>query len=84
MNPQARLLTTLMMRPVMRRACGGVSTNGQRISSGRPTEEQYASLEKAGQLAELGEGASLPINEQQGLVRFELPRQAVSLIEVSW
>ena len=49
-----------------------------------PTPEQYASLEKAGQLAEVSEPASLPIKNQEAVVRFELPRQAVSLIEVSW
>jgi xylan 1,4-beta-xylosidase len=49
-----------------------------------PTQEQYASLEKAGQLAECSEPASLPIKDQQAVVRFELPRQAVSLLELSW
>ncbi|NWF85233.1 MAG: beta-xylosidase, partial [Bryobacteraceae bacterium] len=41
----------------------------------QPTPEQYAELERAGKLAELRAQPSLS---------FRLPRQGVSLIELSW
>jgi xylan 1,4-beta-xylosidase len=57
----------------------------QRMGSpAQPTEEQYALLEKAGQLAELHGPETIPVKEGHVVVRFHLPRQAVSLIELSW
>jgi len=49
-----------------------------------PADEQYAALEKAGQLTELGEPASLTIKDQKVAIQFDLPRQAVSLLELAW
>jgi xylan 1,4-beta-xylosidase len=57
----------------------------QRMGSpAQPTAEQYALLEKAGQLAELHGPETIPVKEGHVVVRFHLPRQAVSLIELSW
>jgi xylan 1,4-beta-xylosidase len=50
----------------------------------KPTAEQYASLEKAGRLAELGEPEAVGIKDQQALIKCVLPRQAVSLLELTW
>ena len=49
----------------------------------QPTREQYAELEKAGQLALLNESATR-VEQSQTIIRFMLPRQAVSLIELSF
>jgi xylan 1,4-beta-xylosidase len=45
-------------------------------SPAAPTPEQYAELEQAGQLAQLGG----PTSFDQGVVRLQLPRQGVALI----
>jgi xylan 1,4-beta-xylosidase len=46
------------------------------------TPEQHAELAKAGQLAELAPAASLDVRGRKALLRFALPRQAVSLLVV--
>ena len=46
----------------------------------RPTPEQYAQLEEVGQLQEFK--AAREVND--GDVSFTLPRQAVSLLVLSW
>ena len=48
-----------------------------------PTPEQYAQLEKAGRLELLSESATL-VENSRTIIRFMLPRQAVSLIELSF
>src|SRR5215831_5746439 len=48
----------------------------------QPTEAQYATLEKAGQLAELEPPRELSIKDSSAVLRFELPRQATSLLVV--
>ena len=49
----------------------------------QPTPEQYAQLEKAGQLA-LFKETSLQIENSSTTIAFTLPRQAVSLIQLTW
>ncbi len=51
----------------------------------QPTPEQYAQLEKAGQLALLaGAETALPIENGTITTRLDLPRQAVSLLVFEW
>jgi xylan 1,4-beta-xylosidase len=49
-----------------------------------PTGEQYAAMERAGQLAEPREAAPLAIKDGSATVRVTLPRQAVALLVVEW
>jgi xylan 1,4-beta-xylosidase len=49
-----------------------------------PTGEQYAAMERAGQLAELGEASPLAIKDGSASVRVTLPRQAVTLLVIEW
>jgi xylan 1,4-beta-xylosidase len=49
----------------------------------QPTDQQYAELEKAGQLAELKDaGADAKVENGQATIEFKLPRQGVSLLLV--
>jgi xylan 1,4-beta-xylosidase len=48
------------------------------------TPEQYAQLEKAGRLATLDVAEKLEVKNGSATVRMELPRQAVSLLKLSW
>jgi xylan 1,4-beta-xylosidase len=50
----------------------------------QPTAEQYARLEQAGRLAELAEQTPLRVDNGSAVVRFSLPRQAVSLLVLEW
>jgi xylan 1,4-beta-xylosidase len=50
----------------------------------KPTPEQYAKLEQAGKLAPLGAAETVSVRDGQAMVRFALPRQAVSLLEFEW
>lgn len=50
----------------------------------KPTPEQYAQLEAAGQLQTIGSPYWLPVDASQTRLNFDLPRQGVSLIQVSW
>lgn len=50
----------------------------------QPTPEQVAELEKAGQLQRIGPPTSLPVRNGQANIRFDLPRQGVSLLKLSW
>ena len=50
----------------------------------RPTPEQYAALEKSGQLQELGAPGKINIADGRAVLKFSLPRQGVSLIHLSW
>ena len=57
----------------------------QRMGSpAQPTAEQYAQLEQAGRLAELEVSKTVAVTEGRAVLRFALPRQAVSLVELSW
>jgi len=49
-----------------------------------PTAEQYAQLEKAGRLAALEPSKTVQAEKGRMSVAFELPRQAVSLLVLSW
>jgi xylan 1,4-beta-xylosidase len=46
----------------------------------QPTPEQYAQLEKAGQLAEIGDPEKIQVEQGSATVHLKLPRQAVSLL----
>ena len=50
----------------------------------KPIEEQYAKLEAAGKLAMLGPAERKRPTDGRVLLRFTLPRQSVSLIQLSW
>jgi xylan 1,4-beta-xylosidase len=49
----------------------------------QPTSEQYKQLEQAGKLAEVKVPDRPTVKNRQATIRFALPRQAVSLIEIS-
>ncbi len=50
----------------------------------QPTPEQYARLEKAGQLTASGPAEKVPVKNGSATVHVKLPRQAVSLLKLSW
>ncbi len=50
----------------------------------KPTPEQYAQLEKAAQLTSLGASEIIRVASGKVTVKFKLPRQAVSLLQLSW
>jgi xylan 1,4-beta-xylosidase len=50
----------------------------------QPTAEQYAQLERAGQLVAVGALETVPVENGKATVKFGLPRQAVSLLQFSW
>jgi xylan 1,4-beta-xylosidase len=47
-----------------------------------PTDEQYAALEKAGKLGQLAGPTSLAVSDGAATLKFELPRQGVSLVVI--
>ena len=49
-----------------------------------PSPQQYAELEKAGQLQSLETAARVTVVDGQVTVKFSLPRQGVSLIKLTW
>ena len=49
-----------------------------------PTSEQYARLKEAGQLELLGSPEWLDVRDGKLLIEMELPRQATSLLRLSW
>ncbi|HEY6228437.1 MAG TPA: beta-xylosidase, partial [Verrucomicrobiae bacterium] len=60
-------------------------TEWKRLGSPQsPTPEQYASLEKAGQLAQLEPVRSIDFSDHQAKLTVNLPRQAVSLLQFTW
>ena len=50
----------------------------------QPTAQQYAELEKAGQLHTLGNPTRLQVSNGRVVIPFTLPRQGVSLIKLEW
>ena len=50
----------------------------------QPTAEQYAQLEKAGRLTPLAEPATVTVSGSKVTLHFILPRQAVSLLKLTW
>jgi xylan 1,4-beta-xylosidase len=50
----------------------------------QPTAEQYAQLERAGQLAPVGALESVAVENGKATVKLRLPRQAVSLLQLTW
>jgi xylan 1,4-beta-xylosidase len=64
---------------------GNAFTAWNRMGSPQqPTVEQYAELEKAGQLTLMYNPKALPIREGSAQLSFSLPRQAVSLFLLNW
>lgn len=53
-------------------------------SPAAPDATQYATLVKAGQLAELGPANTLPVTQGHMKVEVKLPRQAVELLVFDW
>jgi xylan 1,4-beta-xylosidase len=49
-----------------------------------PTAEQYAALEAAGQLQQLDSPRWVEVNQGAAELHFKLPRNAVSLVQLSW
>jgi len=49
-----------------------------------PSPEQYAQLEKAGQLEILGSPQWVTIKNGATTVEFDLPRQGISLFKMTW
>ncbi len=49
-----------------------------------PSAKQYADLEKAGQLAELEPPETIRVRSGQTVLKFNLPREAVSLLVIEW
>lgn len=50
----------------------------------KPTPEQYAQLEKSGKLAALGPVENVRLEKANNTISIMLPRQAVSLLQLSW
>jgi len=50
----------------------------------QPTPHQYTQLEKAGQLARFGATETVRIENGRTTVHLQLPRQAVSLLQLTW
>jgi xylan 1,4-beta-xylosidase len=50
----------------------------------QPTPEQYAQLEKAGQLQQLEEPRPIVVESGRVMVAFSLPRQGLSLVKLTW
>ncbi|MBK5269592.1 MAG: beta-xylosidase [Bacteroidia bacterium] len=64
---------------------GNSYTTWQKMGSPQnPTEEQIAVLQKAGQLEMLGSPQWVSIKNGAANIEFDLPRQGVSLIKISW
>lgn len=49
-----------------------------------PTAAQIAQLEKAGQLQEMAKPVKVPLTDQTATLTFALPRQGVSLLQLTW
>jgi xylan 1,4-beta-xylosidase len=50
----------------------------------KPTPEQIATLEKAGQLEQLSKPETVKITNGEALIKMQLPRQGVSLIKLTY
>jgi xylan 1,4-beta-xylosidase len=50
----------------------------------KPTPEQIATLEKSGQLEQLSKPETVKITNGEALIKFQLPRQGVSLIKLTY
>ena len=50
----------------------------------QPSAEQYSRLEKSGQLAELGPSRNVSVKASEATLHLNLPRQAVSLLQLTW
>jgi len=53
-------------------------------SPAKPTDEQHRELETSAQLGQVRSGAAVAVDGGAAEVKLELPRQAVSLVEISW
>ncbi len=50
----------------------------------QPTAEQFVQLERAGQLAELEPPGKIHVKNGRTVLKFDLPREAVSLLVIEW
>ena len=50
----------------------------------KPSPEQFADLEAAGKLAELGPNTTVAVQDHAASIQFPLPRQGVSLLVLEW
>ena len=50
----------------------------------QPTPEQYTKLERAGKLEAMAPPGAVEMEDDRATVRFELPRQGVSLLVLAW
>ena len=50
----------------------------------QPTAEQYEQLEKAGKLAENNTPPTLIVEDSRATLKLRLPRQAVSLVQLTF
>jgi xylan 1,4-beta-xylosidase len=53
-------------------------------SPGKPTAAQLEAMEQSAALTEIGAPSDTSIDAGKAIVKLELPRQAVSLVELSW
>ena len=49
-----------------------------------PTPEQYAQLEAAGQLTAMNASKTVRVDNGKATIQFKLPRQAISLVQLTW
>jgi xylan 1,4-beta-xylosidase len=60
-------------------------TAWQRMGSpAQPTPEQYAQLEKAGQLAEFPAPETIQTQDGHAAIHLNLPRQGLALLVITW
>jgi len=50
----------------------------------QPTAEQYAQLQAAGQLTAMNASETVRVENGRSAVKFKLPRQGLSLLELEW
>jgi xylan 1,4-beta-xylosidase len=50
----------------------------------KPSDDQYAQLKKAGQLAVIGDGETVKIDSGKADVKVTMPRESVELLVLKW
>ena len=77
--------TARVQRYVIDQEHSNVFTAWQKMGSpAAPTPEQYAALEKTGQLAPIGSPEEVKIQDATATLSLKLPRQAVALLVIEW
>ena len=78
-------ISTAMVREMVLYDLGFPPALWQQMGSPQqPTPEQYAQLEKAGQLATMRATETVQVENGTATIRLQLPRQAVSLVVLEW